>query len=238
VNYVKTACLLVKCPTTVFDEGALARARGSIAKARNFVPREKLWIQRPLVERILDWCEAHEGYRAFGYLYLCSYVFLLRLPSEALPIVKEASEAKASLALVDGSLVLALKRRKNRPQGSRLVRGCWCKKSPKSCPVHKLGGFLNEHRAGDSPFKGISAACALDTLRMILADLGVENAHVSRTHDFRRGHARDLQASGAPLYVILAAGEWSSPAFMSYLDFWKLEADAVVQAHVDESDEE
>ena len=28
------------------------------------------------------------------------------------------------------------------------------------------------------------------------------------THDFRRGHAKDLQESGAPLAVILAAGEW------------------------------
>ena len=48
-------------------------------------------------------------------------------------------------------------------------------------------------------------------------------------------HARDLQANGAPLHTILAAGEWRSPAFLQYLDVNELEADAVVEAHMDES---
>ena len=70
----------------------------------------------------------------------------------------------------------------------------------------------------------------------------------------RRGHALDLQlsgaltdalfapsvlplwTSGAPLWEILAAGDWSSPAFMDYLDKWRLERDVVMQAHLDESD--
>ena len=40
--------------------------------------------------------------------------------------------------------------------------------------------------------------------------------------------------AGAPLYEILAAGEWRSPAFMKYIDMNQLEADVVVQAHLDE----
>ena len=55
-----------------------------------------------------------------------------------------------------------------------------------------------------------------------------------RTHDIRRGHARDLQEAGAPLYIILQAGEWRSPAFLSYLDVQKLEHDAVLQSHAEE----
>jgi len=43
---------------------------------------------------------------------------------------------------------------------------------------------------------------------------------------------------GASLYEILEAGEWSSPAFMKYLDYHRLEAEVVLQAHVDESDDE
>ena len=43
---------------------------------------------------------------------------------------------------------------------------------------------------------------------------------------------------GAPLYEILAAGEWRSPAFLQYLDLLKLETAAVIQAHCDESDED
>ena len=47
-----------------------------------------------------------------------------------------------------------------------------------------------------------------------------------------------LLLPGAPLWVILAAGEWTSPAFLKYLDLHRLEADMVIQAHVDESDGE
>ena len=47
-----------------------------------------------------------------------------------------------------------------------------------------------------------------------------------------------LSYQGAPLWQILAAGEWRSPAFLLYLDMHKLESDLVVQAHVDESDPE
>ena len=43
---------------------------------------------------------------------------------------------------------------------------------------------------------------------------------------------------GASLYEILEAVEWSSPAFMKYLDYHQLEAEVVLQAHVDESDDE
>ena len=56
-----------------------------------------------------------------------------------------------------------------------------------------------------------------------------------RSHDLRRGHADDLRISGASLWVILTAGQWSSPAFLKYLDTATLEADAVLQAHLNES---
>ena len=84
---------------------------------------------------------------------------------------------------------------------------------------------------------------------------GVKKSEAYRTHDLRRGHALDLQLSGtwrtclpcfppatsccvagASSWEILAAGDWSSPAFMDYLDKWRLEQDVVMQAHLDESD--
>ena len=40
--------------------------------------------------------------------------------------------------------------------------------------------------------------------------------------------------TGAPLWEILSAGEWRSPAFMSYLDLHQLDSQLVIQAHVDE----
>ena len=50
--------------------------------------------------------------------------------------------------------------------------------------------------------------------------------------------ARFCVAAGAPLWEILAAGDWKSPAFLDYLDKFRLERDVVMQAHLDESDAE
>ena len=58
-------------------------------------------------------------------------------------------------------------------------------------------------------------------------------------HDFRRGQAQDLIDSGASPAQILRAGEWSSPAFLVYLDLNKLDRDAATAAViVEESDNE
>ena len=87
---------------------------------------------------------------------------------------------------------------------------------------------------GTKPFAVFSAAEALFYLRSILHHLNIERPDAYRTHDFRRGHARDMQERGATLYEILKAGEWRSPAFMSYLDLEELHSAAVVEAHLDE----
>ena len=101
-----------------------------------------------------------------------------------------------------------------------------------------LGGFFTTLPSDAKPFGAISAAGALDGLREILHDMGIKDAGLFRTHDFRRGHARDLQSNGSTLRDILLAGDWRSPAFMQYLDAEQLEDDAVLEAHEAESSEE
>ena len=66
----------------------------------------------------------------------------------------------------------------------------------------------------------------------------VKDFETYRLHDLRRGHALDLQMSGAPLAEILAAGEWRSLAFMKYLNMHQLKEDLVVEAHLEESEPE
>lgn len=107
-----------------------------------------------------------------------------------------------------------------------------------TCPLHAFQPVLANAVEGDSLFCGISAGHALLVLRHVLAEVGVEDAASYWTHDLRRGHCKDLQNSNAPLQQILAAGEWRSPAFMSYMDLEQLERDAVLQAHLDESEGE
>ena len=244
VGYVKTACLIVNADTSVFDHPAIRRAKRAVTKEGGFHARSKLWLRRKRVEEMQLLAVASPEYDAYAKLFLMTYAFLLRLPSEALPMVvaggAEQAQAK-SVVSIDwdkGELVLELKRRKNKENGSRLVRTCWCKECPNTCPVHVLGKYVSDAAPGAVLFAGISPANTLDTLRRMLAVLKVEQAELYRTHDLRRGHALDLQCSGAPLWQILEAGEWSSPAFLKYLDLHRLDRELVVQAHIDESDGE
>ena len=62
-------------------------------------------------------------------LVLVTYIFMLRMPSEALPMTRGdvgvASTGQSWLYLDGDSLCLQLKRRKNKPEGSLLKRTCW-----------------------------------------------------------------------------------------------------------------
>ena len=243
VGYVKTACLLVKADVAVFEHPAVARAKVAVEKSTRFEARSKLWIQRHLVEAMLAWCSVHGEKLRFAHLFLLSYSFLLRVPSEAIPVVagrgRAIDGAQAVLSRDGNELVLVLRTRKNKRLGSRLVRGCWCRECAATCPVHVLGPLVDNITEGEPLFGQITAALALKALRTLLVALKVQDAGAYRTHDLRRGHALDLQLSGAPLWQILQAGEWRSPAFLQYLDLHRLDRDLVVQAHLDEeSDDE
>lgn len=162
---------------------------------------------------ISKWCSQNDRYRRHSLLFLFAYAFLLRLPSEALPVVVGKGAGPAYLYLEGGTLVLDLARRKNKPRGSRLIRTCWCSESKvrvlgwssyvakdvlyqETCPVHVIGPLITELGQGAAPFGGISAACALGILRLLLQKIGVAGALDYRCHDLRRGHALDLQLSG------------------------------------------
>ena len=108
---------------------------------------------------------------------------------------------------------------------------------PRACYI-VLGPLIKESSPGAALFGGITGQDALRKLRFMLAAIGVENSEQYRSHDIRRGHALDLQCAGVPLWQILEAGEWSSPAFLKYLDLHRLDAELVVQAHAGESDSE
>ena len=59
------------------------------------------------------------------------------------------------------------------------------------------------------------------------------------SHDFRRGHSKDLTDKGSNIGQILAAGQWSPTAFMAYQNKQELETRAVKASHeVEDSDED
>ena len=109
-------------------------------------------------------------------LFLVSYVFLLRVPSEALPMVTvgdggiDAHGEQSIIYLENDVVYLKLAKRKNRPKGSLLKRSCWCKACKLTCPVHVLGPWLLKQGIGSTPFRSFSPANALQGLRAILSD--------------------------------------------------------------------
>eukprot|EP00973_Karenia_brevis_P079919 11089638-Karenia_brevis.AAC.1 len=117
------------------------------------------------------------------------------MPSEAIPACHMSGSS--NLSLVNDQVVLKLARRKNKPQGSTLTRGCLCagRKCCLLCPVHVLGTYVKRVSAGSRIFPTATPARALAVLRMMLQKLGVQDSECYRTHDLRRGHAKDLQVS-------------------------------------------
>ena len=58
---------------------------------------------------------------------------------------------------------------------------------------------------------------------------------VQVSDDVACGASAGVALASASLAVILQAGEWTSPAFLTYLDCNGLEGDVVLSAHCDES---
>ena len=125
---------------------------------------------------MLELSERQPQWRRMALLFLFSYSFLLRTPSEALPAVAggvvPGSQSNALLFMEENSLVLVLRRRKNKPEGSKLTRKCTCSKFPKSCVVHLLEPLLGGVPASGFIFDGISsrgAACVRQLCIGVLA---------------------------------------------------------------------
>jgi hypothetical protein len=245
LSHLRTACQLAGISTEALHSRLLTKACRAIDKRRGYTPRQPMFIGFELVRRMVEQAAScpRPGARALAMAFLTAYIFLLRMPSECLPI-RIASQStsdehqQAVLSVSQESVTLRLKRRKNKEGGSLLTRRCWCSKCEATCPVHVLGKFCLEAGARSAPFANFSPAGVLAALRRWLTCLGVPDATKYRTHDIRRGHARDLQLAGSSLMEILKAGEWRSAAFLAYLDKGELECSATLEAHLNESSDE
>ena len=104
--------------------------------------------------------------------------------------------------------------------------------------MHQLSAILTKDRVGERPFFHLKQQEVNLQLRRRLCKLKIKDACEYRTHDFRRGHARDLHSSKAPLAELLDAGQWKSAAFKHYIDMQAFERDAFVYDNVIASDSE
>ena len=193
VGHVASACLAIglDCPPTTHP--AICRAKQAIAKRLLFESLEQRCIQHAMLRCMIR--STRKGWETEAFVMLCllSYTFLLRVPSEALPVVRccvDGNPEEQSRLWLDGDeLCLRLKRRKNRLRGSLLKRKCHCEASPSTCPIHVLWKFFERLPIGSKPFGEITASGALWRLRELLSKIGIVDVHRYNTKAFRRGHA-------------------------------------------------
>ena len=234
LGHLRAACIVLGCVAPDVQDPAIKRAKVAIVKRMVFTSRPKMFIQRDIITNMVLAVNRGWESRNLAMLWLASYTFLLRVPSEALPMMKAGTAQDACeqsvLSFEGDTLCLRLKRRKNLQGGSVLKRTCQCSSCPILCPVHVLWNYFCTLKAGEKPWAAFSERFVLSRLRTLLAKLEIVSPQLYGTHDFRRGHAKDLQKSGVPLAKILAAGQWRSAAFMHYLDELDLEQDVVLEA--------
>ena len=241
-NYLgklRLACEILRVTTACFEHPSIRRAKSTIMGLAD-APRKKQHARRALVGQLISLAKK-EGDLASAMLHLVAYAFLLRVPSELLPVVLGDNGCKhvdrlppnvhSCLSMMGDKVRLQLARRKHKPHSSTMVRGCWCSSCQTTCPVHGLAPLLRKPGVGGRcPFVHLSAVRVNADLRRRLTVLRVGNADQFDTRCFRRGHCEDLAHSQSSLCEILSAGEWNSKRFITYLDKVALEDAAVWRA--------
>ena len=108
------------------------------------------------------------------------------------------------------------------------------------CPVHQLWDkFFKNLEIGEAPWADISPCKLRSVMRECLQRLRVPEALRYGTHDFRRGHAKDLYDSGVSLDHIRLVGHWARVGSMKpYLDIAGLEQDVVLEVALQSDEDE
>ena len=158
-----------------------------------YAARPKYAIQSIMLRNML----ARDGDPLHCAIWLMSYIWLLRMPSEvratlfafarmylppgkAMPVCICAAEPpdgtyKSAIWREEDIVCLKLSSRKNMPQGSGILRRrCSCKGAPKVCPVHVLWDcYLSNFNVGTMPWAKFSSATMLSWIRAVLQQLAV-----------------------------------------------------------------
>ena len=136
-----------------------------------------MFIQRPLVMNIVLAVNKQLEEMSMAMLWLMAYTFLLRVPSEALPMTRggfgivPANEQAVFYLESESTVCIKLASRKNQQRGAVIRRSCTCRKqndlvvqSDLLCPVHTLWNeFFAELPLASKPWADISPGTARTT---------------------------------------------------------------------------
>ena len=164
-----------------------------------------------------------------------SRLFLLRVPSEAIPLQWSGAHSRVELTATQAKITLM--RRKNCATPSTLTRDFCCASSGRAlCAVHWL------HQLWSTKSSSNVFAMTTSRLRKAIKNVAMRAAVPDwqnlGTHAFRRGMAQDILDHGGHLSVLLQAGGWSSSAYLHYLRDSQVHDVVVGQAVINLSDSE
>ena len=180
--------------------------------------RPRMFIQRPLVTSLVLAVSRGLEEESLAMLWLTSYLFMLRVPSEALSLARGGNygfiprENESVLYIEsENTVCIQLQSRKNQQRGAIIRRSCSCSGGRDLlCPVHMLWNeFFAELVPGERPWEhlapGVVRSRLRQTLHRLSVDLGslciligyyiqssvqVPNSAAYGTHDLRRRHAK------------------------------------------------
>ena len=93
LSHVKLACQLAGMSTEAFQDDRLKRAAVSIDKRTPFCSKEKRFIRAEMVKQLVELPFLGAPWpKSAAMLFLVSYAFLLRVPSEGVPMVRVAED--------------------------------------------------------------------------------------------------------------------------------------------------
>ena len=238
--HLPKACQLLQIPPTWMSCAVRGVAKG-LENAQDLSLKFGNYMFKPLSRSLMN----HEPLRTeCGRLFYLSYVFILRLPSEALPARRAAAGASLLTrhplprqsvlglrSMPDGQqcLVLKLRTRKHVRSGAVLFRPCFCSgavlASAGICPIHDFWRIVVESYAQDSPlFPSLIKRNINRILKGALRSTHVDESESYTTHCFRRGASMELKRSGPTLAQVLKTVGWNSADYRSYLSFVEDEA--------------
>ena len=237
-SHLKAACILAD--TSVAWHGA--RVRKVISGVRKEAThgglfRFKWACRRSQMILLIGWASTRPGYQWFHLMLVLAYNFQLRVFSELFAVLLEDCVIdRPSEPLGHQSLTLFLNRRKNQQYRHPLCRHCSCTRTIQNdartpgaifCPVHVFlscypllpSGRMEQagQSSGMRLMHGIPISQVNPTLKEASRDTGDPHWSSASSHGPRRGAGCDLAKEGGNLGEILAAGDWRSSAFKTYL---------------------
>ena len=172
----------------------------------------------------------------FGLLCFFSFLFILRVQSECLPLrrarlidpllskVKQNEKALIGLRTFNDEtrLVLKLSTRKNTRYGSIMMRPCFCHSDsfvPASlCPIHRVWPLIRQRvEPGAMIFPSLQGNNLNRILKQALFNSQFPDSRLYTMYCFRRGALMELKRSKSTLGVIMKTAGWAAASFRSYL---------------------